>query len=62
MPLIERCQDCDWRIVWDGGSAAEDPAVDHADDTGHKVRTSAGPKPDWATGSSQTGNESTEER
>ena len=48
MPLIERCQECDWRTVWSGDKASEDPAIEHAEDTGHKVRCSAGPKPEWA--------------
>jgi len=48
MPLIERCEECEWREVWPGGKASEDPAVEHAENTGHEVRTSAGPKPEWA--------------
>lgn len=35
--LHESCNDCDWEAYWDGGTAAEDPAIDHARDTGHTV-------------------------
>lgn len=37
--MREECRDCDWSETWDGGSAAEDPAVEHAKETGHTVRT-----------------------
>lgn len=37
--LLEECEDCEWSTVWEGGSAAEDPGVQHAKDTGHTVHT-----------------------
>lgn len=37
--LRESCTECDWDEVWDGGTAAEDPGLQHAKDTGHKVKT-----------------------
>lgn len=40
MTLKEVCTECDWSEDWSGGSAADDPAIEHAKETGHKVRTS----------------------
>jgi hypothetical protein len=37
MTFKETCNDCDWSETWDGGTAAEDPAVEHAKETGHTV-------------------------
>lgn len=42
MTLHEACQDCDWEAEWDGGSAADDPAIAHAMLTGHTVTTEVG--------------------
>jgi len=39
MSLRETCRDCDWSEKWDGGTAAEDPGVAHAKETGHTVTT-----------------------
>ena len=39
MTLIESCTDCDWSSLWEGGKAADDPAIEHAKETGHKVKT-----------------------
>lgn len=39
MPLREECTECDFEDVWDGGPEAEDPGVEHAEETGHTVRT-----------------------
>ena len=44
MPLLESCQDCDWEERWKGGSASDDPGLEHAKLTGHTVRTSAVPE------------------
>lgn len=37
--LHEECRDCEWETKWSGGTSAEDPAVDHALETGHTVHT-----------------------
>lgn len=37
--LLEECTECDWRTVWEGGSAADDPGLQHAKETGHTVHT-----------------------
>jgi len=37
MTLKETCNDCDWSATWDGGTAAEDPVVQHAKETGHTI-------------------------
>lgn len=29
MSLRERCVDCGWIKIWDGGSAADDPGITH---------------------------------
>lgn len=38
--LREECQDCDWSETWSSGSAADDPGIKHAKETGHTVSTS----------------------
>lgn len=37
MTLKETCNDCEWEETWEGGTAAEDPSVQHAKETGHTV-------------------------
>lgn len=37
--LLEDCEECDWSEVWDGGFESRDPALQHAYETGHTVRT-----------------------
>lgn len=39
MTLHESCKECEWEEEWEGGSAADDPAIDHAIETGHTVHT-----------------------
>jgi len=37
--FFENCIECDWSESWEGGSAADDPGIEHAKETGHTVRT-----------------------
>lgn len=41
MVLLETCTDpdCGFAEQWEGGTAAEDPGVEHARETGHEVKT-----------------------
>lgn len=39
MTLKQYCNDCDWSDEWEGGTAADDPAIEHALETGHRVST-----------------------
>ena len=55
MPLKETCNDCGWSETWEGGTAAEDPAVEHARLTGHSV--SSKPVPDASSTESPEGGE-----
>lgn len=37
--LVEDCTECEWSEEWGGGSATDDPAIKHAEATGHTVTT-----------------------
>lgn len=41
---------CGYSTTWGGGTAADDPAVEHAKDTGHTVKTTVAERPDLAGG------------
>lgn len=44
--LHESCNDCDWEAYWNGGTAAEDPAIPHIRKTGHTVTGRVAETPD----------------